>query len=288
MKKLMITMAALLVAAMAYADMHSQNMVGYNTITVPAGVEGEWFIMGNGLRDVGGTVNAIDIQDFISDVANVGFKAANGAAAADQLWVWLDGSYKSFYLYNIAAGPLTSRNGKWVNSGDMSDWDGGVANLPSTYKIPAGAAVWLVRKDTTNPITFTTAGEVVADATATHTIVEGFNFIGSHYAADWDINNLGIDWLNIEGTSAANGAAAADQLWVWLDGSYKSFYLYNIAAGPLTSRNGKWVNSGDMSAWGGGVANLPTTYKVPYGAATWYVAKEGGFTFTETRPFAID
>jgi len=285
MKKLMMTLAAVVVATMVIADVTSLNMVGLNTITAPAGQT--YTILGNGLRDIGGDVNAIDIQDFISDPAGTGFKAANQAAGADQLWVWIDGSYKQFYLFNIAQGPLTSRNGKWVNQIDMTEWGGGPGNLPSTYKIPAGAAMWLMRQDASEPITFTTVGEVVADATATHEIVEGYNFIGSHYAADWDLNNLGIDWLNI-GATAANQAAGADQIWVWLDGGYKQFYLFNIANGALTSRNGKWINQIDMSEWSGGAGNLPTTYKVPYGAAAWYVAKVGGFTFTEARPFSID
>mgnify|MGYP000992437836 CR=1 FL=1 len=144
MKKLMITMAAGLLAAMAHADVHSQNMVGYNTITAPAGQT--YTLLGNGLRDIGGDVNAIDIQDFISDVANVGFAAANGSTAADQLWVWLDGNYKIFYLYYIPNGALTSRNGKWVNAADMTAWGGGAGNQPTTYKVPYGAASWYVAK----------------------------------------------------------------------------------------------------------------------------------------------
>ena len=283
MKKLMTVLAAGLVAAAATADVSSINMVGLNTITAPANQT--YTLLGNGLRDVGGTTNAIDVQDFISDVANVGFSASNSAGLADQLWVWLGGNYYTFFLYHHAT-LFTTRNGKWVNTANMTAWDGGVGNAPSTYKIPAGAAVWLVRKDTTDPLTFLTAGEVVADATATHTIAQGYNFIGSHYAADWDINNLGIDWLNI-GATASNSAGLADQIWVWLDGNYYTFFLYNHAT-LFTTRNGKWVNTANMTAWGGGVGNAPTTYKVPYGAASWYVAKVGGFAFTETRPFSID
>lgn len=285
MKKLSTAFAACMLAGFVSAQVESQNVVGYNTVIVPAGQE--YQILGCGLKTVVGSTNTIGIQDFITDPRGAGFTGSNSALNADQLWVFLDGGYKTFFLYYHAT-LNTSRNNKWVNSADMSAYGGGAALQPSTYAIPAGGALWIKRKTFTGEISFTTPGEVVNDVSASKTLVTGFNFMGSFFAADWELNASVpaqvIDWRGA-GATGSNSALNADQMWVFLDGGYKTFFLYYHAT-LNTSRNNKWVNAADMSAYGGGTALQPTTYKIPFGAAAWYLAKTG-YTFNQPRPYTL-
>ncbi len=283
MKKLMMTLAAALFATAVVAEVTSANVVGYKTITIATNQE--WQILGCGLKDVGTGTNTIKIQDFITAPLAAGFTGANLAANADQLWVWLNGNYQKFFLWNHAV-INSSNNGKWINSGNMTAWGGGASGAVSTYPIPAGAALWLKRKTFASERSFTTAGEVVSDASINQTLAVGFNFIGSCFSADWALNDAvyPINWL-AAGATGANLAANADQLWVWLDGNYQKFFLWKHAV-INSSNNGKWINSGNMTAWGGGASGAVSTYKVPFGAATWYAAK-AGFTFAQPRPFSL-
>jgi hypothetical protein len=282
MKKLMMTLAAALFATAVVAQVTSGNVVGYQTITIAAGQE--YQILGCGLKDIGTVTNTINVQDFIPNPSGAGF-TGGALATSDQLLVWLDGAYKTFYLYYHPT-LFTSRNGKWVNTENMSAYGGGVNAQPSTYRIPAGAALWLKRKNFASAISFTTTGEVVSDASISKTLVTGYNFIGSSFPADWDLNstNSPINWVAAGATGGA--LATSDQVLVWLDGTYKTFYFYYHPT-LFTSRNGKWVNTENMSAYGGGVNAQPTTYKIPFGDGTWYVAK-AGFSFAQPRPFSMN
>jgi len=277
MKKLMTALAICAVAGFGLAQsVTSANMVAYNTITVPAGQS--YIILGNGLRTVNaGNTNSIDLLDFIPNPQAAGFTAGTTLGSSDQVWFWYQNGYQQVYLYNTT-GPITSRRGKWLNN---ATWAGGGANAATTFKLKAGDAVWLKRASTNNTIAFQTLGEVVNDASITHTVTNGFNFISSNFAADWDINDGTINWQGV-GATAGTTLGSSDQIWFWYQNGYQQVYLYNTT-GPITSRRGKWLNN---ATWAGGGANAATTYKMPFGYGAWYKRFGAGqFTYTQTRPY---
>lgn len=140
MKKLMTALAICAAATLSMADgstgVTSANIVGYNTVTVPAGQS--YIILGNGLRDIGSTTNSVSVQNFIPNPQAAGFSSTTAASTSDQIWFWYKNAYQTVWLYN-STGAVTSRRGKWLN---QSGWDGGAANAPTTYKMPVGAGAW--------------------------------------------------------------------------------------------------------------------------------------------------
>jgi hypothetical protein len=285
MKKL-VTALALCASFSAFAQVESQNIVGYVTTSIPAGQN--WIVLGNGLATVGGTTNKIPLQGFISDIS--AFTKASGASSADQLWLWDTsvGNYRTFFLYFHSA-LSTSKNNKWCNTAAWTDNEGQsqVGLAPTTYNVKSGEALWLKRISTNATVQITTAGQVVNDPSITRSIVTSWNFMSSAFAADWNLNS-GFDWRGA-GATGASGASSADQIWWWdpAANQYRTFFLYYHSA-LSTSKNNKWCNTATWVDPNGvtqtGLA--PITFKIPFGQGSWYLSK-GTFSFSEARPFTL-
>ncbi len=180
MKKL-VTLACALVAAAAMADVTSENVVGYQGITVTPGFN----CISLNFDAVGG--GGIDIQSLISTNDLI---AGRDAGSSDNIQIW-DGTAFTSYFYRAykANNPGRFLIGPcWVDANN--------ASVKATVCITNGVGVWFARPDTA-PATATIKmmGEV-GSAAKNLQINPGFNMIGLAFPVDVEVNSdsCPIDW----------------------------------------------------------------------------------------------
>ena len=265
-------------AAMADGEISSENIVGYNTITIRPG----WNMFSVSFKDPSNE-NGIAVQDlFPGDVmAAKGAKTGGAASTADSIQVYDPSNSanpyeNSYVLYYTTKAALSSRNYKWVKG-----------TTPTDAKFKNGQAFWYKCLGT-EPFEVTISGEVELTAEKDITILPGWNMIGSPFAANFNPNALGTEyWKNLidAGKAKAGGAAStADSIQIY-DASNSanpyanSYILYYTTKAALSSRNYKWVK---------GTTPLdPDADCLAPGQGTWYKCLGDGFTLTIPRPYSL-
>ncbi len=274
MKKLMLAAAAL-AACTAMADgIESENIVGYNTVTIYPG----WNMFSVNFKDPANE-NGIAIQDlFPGDaMAAKGAKTGGGASNADSIQVYDStmSDYSDIYvLFYTSKGGNTSRNYKWV---------AGTAITEARFK--NGQAFWY-RSRASEAFDVAISGEVELTAEKEITILPGWNMIASPFAANFNPNALGTAYWEAlaksGGAKAGGGASNADSIQVYDSavGDYSDIYvLFYTSKGGNTSRNYKWVNGTTVPA-------DSADFIVP-GKGSWYKCLGTGFTLTIPRPYSL-
>ena len=275
MKKIMLAVAAMAAcAAMADDGIASQNVVGYNTVTIYPG----WNMFSVNFKDPA-NANGIAIQDLFPGeaMAAKGAAVGVGAATADSIQVYdsATATYADTYvLYYTTKGSNTSRNYKWVKSNAVSD-----------ARFTNGQTFWY-KSLASEAYTATISGEVDLTSEQTVTINPGWNMLGSPFAANFNPNALGTEyWKSMvdSGAAAAGvGAATADSIQIYDSavGAYADTYvLYYTTKGSNTSRNYKWVK-------GTTVPDSSADFLAP-GKGSWYKCLGTGFTLTIPRPYSL-
>ena len=275
MKKIMLAMAAMAAcAAMADGEISSENVVGYNTVTIYPG----WNMFSVNFKDPS-NANGIAIQDLFPGEAMAAKGAAVGgnASAADSIQVYdsANATYSDIYvLYYTTKGSNTTRNYKWVKSNAVSD-----------ARFTNGQTFWY-KSLASEAYTATISGEVDLTAEKTVTINPGWNMLGNPFAANFNPNALGTEYWKTQidaGYAKAGGnASAADSIQIYDSsvGSYSDIYvLYYTTKGTNTTRNYKWVKGTTVPD---GSAEFLAT-----GKGSWYKCLGTGFTLTIPRPYSL-
>ena len=280
----------------------SANVVGYQTITLKAHKMAMIGVPFDGLSAGGG----ISVQDL---VATNGLTGAAGAANADQLWYYDPneaGGYIQLFLYDstLTSPAALQRKGKWLCAAKPTDtsWGTGVNQISGKVLSP-GMGLWLVRKDSSTPLTLTFSGQVVVSESGTKDIAirEGMNMIAGSFSTDLPLNvvasgagDTDTDWLS-KGCVGGAGAAQADQIWFYdadEAGGYVQTYLYNstATASAALQRKNHWLLAAKPTdtTWGTAV-NQISPKKIPAGRGFWYVRKvgAGSFTLTLDQPYTL-
>ena len=301
MKKIMLIAAAAAGLA-AMADGVSSGVVGYTTITLPAGQE---YTMCALPFDSVSDPDGISIQELFPDPLAAGFTGGGTAANADQIMFWYNGDYSSLFLCSLPANQ--TRHNKWINPGAtrIPDSSWGTGNMPSTLKIKGGTAFWIKRKNFASALTLTVAGSVVTAASGqkSHVITAGpsYTLIAGSFSAPFAPNpelakkedgvtpyGEAVDWITM-GCYGAGTAANADQLMFWRNGDYSTLFLCSLPANQ--TRHNKWINPGATkipdASWGTG--NMPSTMKCEPGEGFWYKRASGqpSFEFVEQQPYTL-
>ena len=301
MKKIMLIAAAAAGLA-AMADGVSSGIVGYTTITLPAGQQ---YTMCALPFDSVSDPDGISIQELFPDPLAAGLTGATMAANADQIMFWYNGAYSSLFLFSNTS--VTARHNKWINPGAsrIPDASWGTGNMPSTLKIKGGTAFWIKRKNFDSALTLTVAGSVItaANGQKSHVITAGpsYTLIAGSFSAPFAPNpdlakkedgvtpyGEAVDWLAM-GCHGATMAANADQLMFWRNGAYSSLFLFSNAS--VAARHNKWINPGASripdASWGSG--NMPSTMKCEPGEGFWYKRADGqpSFEFIDKQPYTL-
>ncbi len=278
MKKLMLAAAAL-AACTAMADgIESENIVGYNTITIRPG----WNMFSVNFKDPS-NVNGIAIQDLFPGeaMAAKGAKTGGGAGSADSIQIY-DASntanpYANTYvLWYTSKGTNTKNNYKWVK---------GSAATTDTMK--NGTAFWY-KSLGTESFDVTISGEVDLTPSKDITLLPGWNMIGSPFAANFNPNSLGTEYwkdlIDAGKAKAGGGAGSADSIQIY-DASNTSnpyadtYVLWYTSKGTNTKNNYKWVK-------GTTAPDADAAFLVP-GQGTWYKCLGTGFTLSIPRPYSL-
>ena len=287
-------------------------VVGYSTITLPAGQEYGMYAMP--FDSIGGEGTEISIQDLFPNPLD-SFKGGTAAGNSDQLMFWDSAlsNYRTLYMCNATA---ATRYGKWINNGSVpSAW--GAANQPSKFTIKGGTAFWVKRNvptgtDKTNkeamaaalPVkTVTVSGQVItkqtgvaeydiypASATAGAYTLICAGFTAAFYPnADTLDKTISVrDWI-ADGCKGGTAAGNSDQLMIW-NGEKNSYYSLYLASAPAAkTRHNHWINNGSVpSSWGS--ANQPTKAVVQPTEGFWYFRQKGQTTsckFKVDQPYSL-
>ena len=275
MKKLMLAAAALAAcAAMADGEISSENIVGYNTVTIYPG----WNMFSVNFKDPANE-NGIAVQDLFPGEAMAAKGAAKGGnmSTADSIQVYdsLTATYADTYvLFYTTKGSNTTRNFKWVKSNAVSD-----------ARFTNGQTFWY-KSLATESYDVTISGEVELTSEKSVTINPGWNMLGSPYAANFNPNALGTAYwqaqIDAGGAKAGGNMSTADSIQIYdsAAGTYADTYvLFYTTKGSNTSRNYKWVK-------GTTVPSDSADFLVP-GKGSWYKCLGTGFTLTIPRPYSL-
>ena len=272
MKKLMF-LAACAASMVAVADVTSQNIVGYNTVTIQPGFN----MLSVNFKDVSNT-EGIDLQTLFkgNGDAKTPFKYGD-SGSADTIMIYVnDGKtadYVNYYLYKPSKGGTAGKYYYWLNASDGSICD---------RKLKNGDALWFQRKGDT-PVELSVSGEVELAPVKEMAIQPGFNMIGSYFPAGWFINDAPYDTTYWSTCGAKVGdSGSADTIMVYVNNGkdtpdYVNYYLYKPSKGGTASKYYKWLNSTD-----GSVAEKI----VDAGQGMWYQHKGSGFTLKIQNQFS--
>jgi len=244
MKKLVTAFA--LCAAMSALAVDSQNIVGYNTITLKPGFN----MIGVQFQVVGGTAASdIAVDDFISK-ANL---TAGAPDTGDNIYVFSNGDYlPTYYLWDDG-------------SGGKSWWK---FNDDPTLPLKNGDALWYLSRATTN-VTATAAGQVGSSATTVNIKAGAFNMLCNPFPVTINLNDM-ANWAATTG-AIAGAPDTGDNVYVFTNGDYlPTYYLWSDGSGGKS-----WWKFNDD----------PTVDLTP-GQGFWYYSRAvSDFTISFTKPF---
>jgi len=229
MKKMMTVLAACAVTSLALADsgVVSQNIVGYNTVTITNGYN----LFAYNWNQIGST-DPISVQNLVDKNILVG-KARIGQSP-DSLLMWnrTSGSYTTLWLYVNASDP--TKSGNWVTGTQPNDV------IVSAVTIGNGDSFWINSTSPTNK-TITLSGEVASSSVIARSIQQGYSQFGYGYPTALSVNNCNIDWIGCGLTAKPRIGQTPDCLMVWNKGSaaWTTFWLFTNTVGDV--RNNTWV-----------------------------------------------
>ena len=314
MKKLMFVAAAALCGSLL-ADVTSANIVGYNTITFPAGQQ--YTLIAIPFDSIGST-EGYTIDELFAGKSMEIFTSAPAAGNADQVQVWDGTKYNSLYLNKntLTTGINPQKNGHWCLTGSKPDdsW-ADAAGGPCKKKFPAGTSFWIKRKIPTGQtaadlpaLTATVAGQVVvkADGKAGYVIngapsdsTFGYTLIAAGFSAGFAPNpdiasgdeSKKVNWEEM-GCWPAAAAGNADQLQFWDGAKYNSLYLNKntLTTGINPQKNGHWCLTGSKpdDTWAD-AAGGPCKKTFEPTVGFWYkrFKGKGSFTFYVNQPYSL-
>ena len=263
-----------LCAAVGFADgigggIQSQNIVGYNTVTLKPGYN----MLALNFQSVSNATKGISIQDMIPGKTE-GLKFGPNAVSADTIMVYNpeNAGYTSYFLY---------KNARKEDAKDYN-WCSLDSGYPIADKIfKNGDAFWYLSQGEKD-ISVAISGAVAIDASATVEIAEGYNMIANAFPVNFNPNALGVDYWKsaiAAGASAGPNAVSADTIMVYDPETtgYTSYFLYKNAR-KEDAKDYKWCSMDS-----GYPAIDPTAECISVGKGVWYL-HQGETTFKLTIP----
>jgi len=272
MKKLMTAFAACALAGAVFAQVESQNIVGYQTQTLnPEGSlvigGGKYNMLGLNWQAVGGS--AYPVQSlFGGDARGAGLTADAVPSQAAQIQVWDGTDYATYYL--AASEDYEEKDNVWIQTGEVD---------ATTDTLAPGTGFWLVSRSAETNEILTQTGEVKTNLTAGVTIygtnkgLGGLAMFANPYPADIALNSA-FDWVAAGATKNAS-PSTADQIQVWDGADYATYYL--SASEDYEDKDNVWIQTGEVDA---------TTDVIPAGAGCWYkTVSVPDWTLNLPRPY---
>ncbi len=270
MKKLMFSAVALC-AAVGFADITSQNVVGYNTSSLTTGA-GKLSMIGGSFASVSGSGFQMN-----GDMTITNLKGGTGAGDADTLLMWDPtkasgaGGYTIFYYYDdgTEAGWCDPATDDYVEKS-------------YTTGFPAGSAFWFKPIDgATKALTFSGAVEDADYVEPALSEGKKLSMIANAYPVALQLNSETS--VAFTGLAGGTGAGDADTLLMWDPtkasgaGGYTIFYYYDdgTETGWCDPATDDYVENSEAYASG-----------FPVGTAFWFKPlNANGRTIQFKKPF---
>ena len=258
MKKLSLSLVALVAMAICAQAVNSVNIVGVNTVQLEGGKR---YIMSARLYDPAGDGTNTPVEIFGTDQL-IGSPAIT---SADNISVFntVAGMYQTY-----AVAP----NGHFYKANNQTEWSQAI--LADDDVIEVGQAFWVVHPTGAATIDVTLYGEVLGGATDTQdvAIVTGYQLASSPYAAEVAIQDV-ADLA--DGATGSPSITAADRIVTW-DPDTSSYQVYALAP------NGNWYKANNQTEWSQAIL---ATDSIGVTEGYWYIS-QGDFTLTDGCPYS--
>jgi hypothetical protein len=262
MKRLtMLVIVAVSAIALAYgAEVVSENVVGFKSITSPGQSGGSLFLAGMNFDDFGKSID----EAFRGQLTG-----ATSPGLSDQIIKWDptinggQGGYVRFWTYDDGTGTNNPFNGRWVTE---------LGSLATNEYLVPGEGFWIKSRTNVDQVVHI-KGEARNDGTITTAIAgNGLTMIANPYPAAVAPTNMGF---YASGAHGGTAPGVADQILFWNGTSYERLWLYENTNSP-SSFDGLWITEG-----GSIYAGL---WEVGQGA--FYKNRGGSFSWVAGRPYA--
>ncbi len=263
MKKLITAaMALALFAGMASAQVSSENVVGYSTLTLQPGynmIAVNWDV-------VGAPAAGISVQDLFDTSA---LKGGLAVSLGDNIKIHdaATGGFATLYLYDGGETTYHDNDGLWMEAGS-----------PSTRVLANGEAFWFLSRASV-ATNVAVAGQVPVDASVTKTVLPGYNMFGSGFTADMEINGT-YDWA-AAGAIGGLAVSLGDNIKIHdaVTGGFSTLYLYDGGETTYHDNDGLWMEAG-----------TPSSRVIPVGQGFWYYSRgtnPAGWSWAEVKPYTL-
>lgn len=257
MKKLSLSLVAMIAMAITAQAVNSVNIVGINTVTLEPG---KYMIMSAPVYETNGDGTNTLLGVFgDSLVASVSYLTADRVLLYDTV----SGTYQAFAQYT---------DGHFYKCNSLDEWN--LSILGDDEPIDVGESFWVVHPGTEAALDVTLSGEVLGGPSDTQSvaIVTGYQMASYPYATATAVQDI---LSEAKGATAAVSYLSADRIITWdvATQTYQAYALYT---------DGTWYKCNDLDEWN---LSIAATEEIGVGGGFWYVSKTG-FTWDEGCPYS--
>lgn len=235
------------------ADVVSSGIVGYNTTKLLAN---DYTMFGVQFENVqGGGVKFGDLTG--------NFYGAGSGPEADNILVWIDGTYH-YYYYGVFGNPdYPEWDNVWYDDNDVD---------ASELTIAAGTACWYLRRSEAES-SLTISGAIKATPTTKTILASDYTMFSNPYPTAIKFKDLAV--ANPYG---AGSGPESDNVLVWVNGAYH-YYYYGVFGNPeYPEWDNVWYDDNDVDA---------SDVQIDAGVACWYLRRANtGTTLSFSSPLA--
>jgi hypothetical protein len=258
MKKLSLSLVALIAMAICAQAVNSVNIVGVNSVQLEPGKR---VILATQLYDPQGDGTNTLLNVFGTDqlVQNANYIFADQVIVFDTV----SAVYQAYAQYT---------DGNFYKCNSVAEWNASI--LANDDVLPVGGACWVVHPASEAASEIALTGEVLGAASHTQdvAVVTGYQLASYPYAQEKPIQDL-VDIA--DGATAHANYIFADRIVTW-DSDAQAYQAYGLYTDDI------WYKCNDVTEWN---ASIAATASVALGEGFWYIA-QGGFTLTEACPYS--
>ncbi len=259
MKKLSLSLVALIAMAIAAQAVNSVNIVGVNTLQLESGKR---YIASAPLYDPNGDGTNTLLSVFGTDqlVQAVNYINADRIILFDTV----AGAYQAYAQYT---------DGTFYGCNNLAEWNAGSV-LGNDVVLEPGTSFWIVHPAGEATSEVTLSGEVLGGSAHTQDValVTGYQLAANPYASEIAIQDIA---KIADGATADINYINADRIVTW-DPDAQAYQAYGLYTDDT------WYKCNDLAEWNAGG---DVTATVPVAGGFWYISKTD-FTLTDACPYS--
>lgn len=261
----MLVTGIMSLSSMADTPVRSKNAVGYVRVEIPA----------TNLTIVAAPFDSLNSAGYMTldELVGTHLHGNGDPLLADEIYMWADSAYNIAFL-NDAQWDDPAIDNKWCY---MDNSYPAPCASNALFNVEPGVALWINNRHDATNLYF--MGEVPSVSTSVVGVVEGLMMVANPYPVEKTLDEV----IPINSGAYANGdSLLADEVYLWIDGKYKTAFLNDASWGDDTINN-KWCYLGeDLYPV---ACSSDAAYNLKPGYGFWYHARGGSFNLNVVKPY---